>query len=219
MRLGVAKTYMSTNVVEGSIKPDKLAGIELQDLGQSNARTIQKQLLRLHAFGRRFPNSGALRRLLSDFHSQLVTQAQPPDDLEVQIAIVTDIAIVSPLTIPVIAGMLSHLISLAPQDKKSTFWNNVHQKMKRVPYNGYLEVWLQRVIAPRSIGLWFESDEPICRIANGGTPDLWENSWIASNELKSALEVSKIIIGIPADMQEVVQPEEVELFKRNAWAY
>jgi RNA-directed DNA polymerase len=219
MRLGVPKTYMCTNVVEGSIKPDKLAGIELQDLGKANAKTIQKQLLRLHAFGRRFPNSGALRRLLSDFHSLLVTQIDTPEDLEVQIAIATDIVIVSPLTIPVIAGMLSHLISLAPQENKGTLWSKVHQKMKRVPYNGYLEVWLQRVIAPNSVGLPFESDETICRIANGGTPDLWENSWIGSNDLKSALDVSNIIVGNPADMEEVVQPEEVELFKRNAWTY
>ena len=52
MKLGVSKTFMSTNIIEGSIKPDKLAGIELQDLGTTNAKTIQKQLLRLHAFGR-----------------------------------------------------------------------------------------------------------------------------------------------------------------------
>ncbi len=63
MKLGVSKTFMSKNVIEGSIKADKLAGIALQDLGDTNAKTIQKQLLRLHAFGQQFPNSGALRRL------------------------------------------------------------------------------------------------------------------------------------------------------------
>src|SRR5690625_5733748 len=31
MKLGVSKTFLSKNVVEGSIKPDKLAGIDLQD--------------------------------------------------------------------------------------------------------------------------------------------------------------------------------------------
>ncbi|MDO8861844.1 RNA-directed DNA polymerase [Haliea sp. E1-2-M8] len=219
MKLGVPKTYMCTNVVEGSIKPDKLAGIELRDLGDSNAKTIQKQLLRLHAFGRRFPNSGALRRLTSEFHSKLATQTEPPDDLEVQIAIATDIALVSPVTIPVVAGMLSHLISLAPQQNKARMWDKVHRKMQRVPHNGYLEVWLQRVIAPRSIGLQFQSEEPICRIANGGTPQLWENDWISSEALKSALNVANIIVDNPADMQEIVQPEEVAVFKQNAWEY
>ncbi len=42
MRLGVSKTVLNRNVVEGSIKPDKLAGIDLQDLGDTNAKTISE---------------------------------------------------------------------------------------------------------------------------------------------------------------------------------
>ncbi len=219
MKLGVSKTFMSTNVVEGSIKPDKLAGIDLDDLGVANAKTIQKQLLRLHAFGRRFPNSGALRRLLGELHMKLITQIEPPDDLEVQIAIATDISVVSPLTFPAVAGILSHLISLAPKNDKAALWTKVHRKMKRVPYNGYLEIWLQRVILPCSVGLTFDSKEPICQIVNGNQPPLWENGWIASKELIAALDVSQILVGSAAEIQEVIQPEEVELFKNNAWSY
>jgi len=219
MRLGVSKTHLSRNIVSGSIKPDKLAGIDLQDMGHANAKTIQKQLLRLHSFGQRFPNSGALRRLVSEFHSELSGQTEQPDDLEVQIAIATDIGFVSPSTFPAVAGILSHLISLAPAGDKSRLWNKVHEKMKRVPYNGYLEIWLQRVTQPVSIP--FKSEEPICRIVNGETPapDLWENAWIANNDLKDALDVSKIVVGSMSDIEEVVQPEEIELFKKNAWAY
>jgi len=219
MKLGVSKTFLSKNVVEGSIKPDKLAGIDLQDLGDANAKTIQKQLLRLHSFGRRFPNSGALRRLVAEFHTKLAKQSEKPDDLEVQVAIATDIAVVSPATFPAIAGILSHLISLASKVEKKRLWTRVREKMARVPYNGYLEIWLQRVTQPQSVGIRFSSDEPICQIVNGKSPDLWENAWIASNDLKSALEVSKIVIAEASDVHEVVKPEEVELFKQNAWAY
>ena len=219
MKLGVAKTLLNRNVVEGAIKPDKLAGIDLQDLGDTNAKTIQKQLLRLHSFGQRFPNSGALRRLVSEFHTMLSKQTECPDDLEVQVAIAADIGFVSPSTFPAIAGILSHLISLASTEEKSRLWMKVRKKMARVPYNGYLEIWLQRVTQPRAVGIQFASDEPICQIVNGGTPDLWENGWIASNGLKEALRVSKIVVGSVSDTEEVVHPEEVELFKQNAWAY
>ena len=219
MRLGVAKTLLSRNVVEGAIKPDKLAGIDLQDLGDASAKTIQKQLLRLHSFGQRFPNSGALRRLVSEFHTQLSKQTERPDDLEVQVAIATDIGLVSPSTFPAIAGILSHLISLASTEEKSRLWMKVRKKMARVPYNGYLEIWLQRVTQPRAVGIQFDSTELICKIVNGEVPDLWENGWIASNDLKKALSVSKIIVASVSDTEEVVQPEEVELFKQNAWAY
>jgi len=219
MRLGVSKTILNRNIVEGSIKPDKLAGIDLQDLGDANAKTIQKQLLRLHSFGKRFPNSGALRRLVSEFYTSFSKQTERPDDLEVQVAIATDIGFVSPATFPVVAGILSRLISLASNEEKHQLWKKVCDKMKRVPYNGYLEVWLQRVTQPKTVGMRFDSNEPICKIVNGETPDLWENRWIASKDLMNALDVSKIVVESPSETDEVVQPKEVELFKQNAWAY
>jgi hypothetical protein len=218
MRLSVAKTFVSTNVVESSIKQDKLAGIDLQDLGKTNAETIQKQLLRLHAFGRRFPNSGALRRLLSGMHKDILKVKDPPVDLEVQVAIATDIAVVSPQAFPAIAGILSHLISLAPKDKKN-LWSKVVKKMRRVPYNGYLEIWLQRVTMPKPVEMDFDSIEPICQIVNGNAKKLWENDWIAYKVLKGALDVSKIVVGQVSEKEEVVKPKEVELFNNNAWAY
>ena len=219
MKLGVSKTFSCRNVIEGSIKPDKLAGIELQDLGNTNAKTIQKQLLRLHSFGQRFPNSGALRRLVGEFHTSVSKQTEAPDDLEVQVAIATDIAFVSPATFPAVAGILSHLISLAPSHKKVHLWTKVHEKMARIPYNGYLEIWLQRVTKPKAVGIEFESDERICQIVNGASPQLWECGWIASDALKKEIDVKKIVVADAGEAEEVVQPEEVELFKQNAWSY
>jgi len=78
---------------------------------------------------------------------------------------------------------------------------------------------LQRVTKPKVVGISFTSDEPICKIVNGETPDLWENEWIECETLKNALNVSKIVVASVSDIPEVVQPEEVELFKQNAWVY
>ncbi|NNE66217.1 MAG: RNA-directed DNA polymerase [Pyrinomonadaceae bacterium] len=219
MRLGVSKTIASRNVVAGSIKPDKLAGIELRGLGEANAKTIQKQLLRLHAFGMRFPNSGALKRLVSELHSKVSQQNDDLEDLNVQIAIATDIAVVSPATFPAVAGILSFLVAKAPTPKKQELWDLVRQKMKRVPYNEYLEVWLQRVILPKAVGLRFDSKEPLCKIVNGQVAELWNNSWISSKKLISAVDVSQIVVGAADDSEETVKPAEVELFTQNAWAY
>ena len=219
MRLGVSKTLSCRNVVEGSVKPDKLAGIELQDLGTTNAKTIQKQLLRLHAFGQRYPNSGALKRLVSEFHVNVSKQSECPDDLDVQVAIATDISSGSPSTFPAVAGILSHLISLAPEPERAALWSLVRRKMQRIPYNGYLEVWLQRVTIPKSIALQFNSSEPICQIVSGNKPPLWDNSWITGLALKNALDVGKIVVSDPSEVNELIQPEEVQLFKENASHY
>lgn len=196
-----------------------MAGIDLQDLGLDNAKTIQKQLLRMHKFGQRFPNSGALRRLVSEFHTEITKQTEAPDDLEVQVAIAVDIGFISPATFPAIAGILSHLIALAPKKDKAKLWTKVHNKMARVPYNGYLEIWLQRVTQPKSVGISFFSNEVICKIVNGENPDLWVNDWISSEKLKSALNVSKIVVGSVSEASEVVQPKEIEIFKKKAMTY
>ena len=219
MKLGVAKTIACRNVVEGSVKPDKLAGIDLQDLGISQAKTVQKQLMRLHSFGQRYPNSGALRRLVGEFHAKVVKQKEAPDDVVVQIAIATDIACVSPATFPAIAGILSHLISLAPSGEKSAHWTKVRNRVRRIPYNGYLEIWLQRVVQPKAIGLKLESAERICRLVNGESQQLWESEWIGNKALKAMIDEAKIVVGDVAEAGEVIQPEEIELFKENAWAY
>jgi RNA-directed DNA polymerase len=219
MKLGVSKTYLTRNIIEGAIKPDKLAGIDLQDLGLDTAKTVQKQLLRLHKFGQQFPNSGALRRLVSEFHTKITKQTEAPDDLEVQVAIAVDIGFVSPATFPAIAGILSHLIALAPKKDKTKLWTKVRNKMARVPYNGYLEIWLQRVTQPKAVGLSFSSNEVICKIVNGENPDLWVNDWISSEKLKSALNVSKIVVSSVSDALEVVQDEEIEIFKKKAMTY
>ncbi|NJL55842.1 hypothetical protein HC928_12095, partial [bacterium] len=107
----------------------------------------------------------------------------------------------------------------ASSEEKNRLWEKVLKKMKRVPYNGYLEIWLQRVTQPQSVGISFSSEEAICKIVNGESPNLWENNWIASSDLKAALDVSKIVVGSASDAEEVVSPEEVALFQQNAWAY
>lgn len=220
MKLGVAKTLLNKNVIEGSIKPDKLAGIDLRDLGTTNAGTIQKQLLRLHSFGQRFPNSGALRRLLQEFDEKVREKIKDcPNDLEVQVAIVTDIGFVSPIAFPMVASILSYLISLAGPDEKARLWEKVHKKMSRVPHNGYLEIWLQRVTEAKEVRLKFESKERICKIVNGETSDIWNNDWISNRNLQDALDVSKIRVGSVSEIEEVVQPEEIALFIKNTWAY
>ena len=160
-----------------------------------------------------------MRRLIGELHTKVIAQKVRPDHLDVQVAIAADIAVVSPLTFPAVAGILSHMISLANPEAKTILWNKVYAKMSRVPHNGYLEVWLQRVTKPKAVGIEYNSDEPICKIVNGEPAELWNNGWISSPKLKEAMAASKILVKDAADTPEVMTSEEVELFKKNAWQY
>lgn len=220
MKLSNSKTNLCRNVVEGAIKPDKLAGISLHDLVSGQTLTLQKKLLRLHSFGQHFPNSGTLRRLISELQSDIYDNlSEVPQDLGVQVAIATDIGFDSPSTFPAIAGILSRLISLAPPQEKVQLWDKVTRKMARVPNNGYLDVWLQRVIEPKDVGLKSNSNEPICKIVNHEPADLWNNQWICDSNLANSLDLSKIVVGSVYDTPEVMNPAEIELYRRNLYLY
>lgn len=216
MQLGAAKTSESTNIVEATIKPEKLAGIQLEDMDITQAKTIQKQLLRLHAFARRYPNSGALNRLTDSAFQKLIGIQQAPEDLRVQIAIVCDVAVVSPRTFPALSGILAKLIALAPEAKRPDLWKQVQTKMQRIPNNGHQEIWLQRVTRAKGVALKFDSSEPICQIVAGKVTQLWNNDWISNPTLVAALDVTKIVVGSPEDLEAVPDPAELSLFRKYA---
>jgi len=78
---------------------------------------------------------------------------------------------------------------------------------------------MQRVTQPRSVGIQFSSDEPICKIVNGESIELWESTWLSNSDLKAALNASKMVVGSVIDAPEVIKDDEVELFRQNAWEY
>ncbi|WP_084513898.1 RNA-directed DNA polymerase [Salipiger mucosus] len=216
MQLGAAKTSENTNIVEATIKPEKLAGIQLENMDITQAKTVQKQLLRLHAFARRHPNSGALNRLSDSAFQRISKLAETPKDLRVQVAIVCDIAVISPRTFPALSGIIAKLISLASTAEQSDLWSKVQKKMQRVPHNGQQEIWLQRVTRAKGVGLNFDSTEPICQIVAGESTQLWNNDWITDPALISALDVRKIVVGSPEDLEAVPDPAELSLFRKYA---
>ena len=155
---------------------------------------------------------------MAELHKKIAAQKVEPEDIEVQVAIATDIAVTSPSTFPVVAGILTHLLALQKLEAKSNLWRKVQKKMSGVPYNGYQEVWLQRVTKPAALGLEFTTNEAICKIVDGVSVSLWENDWITSAALKEALGVTKIVVADAAETPEEIDPSEVELFNDNAFA-
>jgi hypothetical protein len=217
MHLGAAKTLESSNIIEGAIKPEKLAGIHLEDMDITQAKTTQKQLLRLHAFARLYPNTGAIKRLAySTYKKMLTIEKNPYDDVEVLVAIVCDIAVISPGAFSALASILAKLIWLAPEAEREAMWGRVYKKIKRIPHNGYLEIWLQRVTKAKDVELDFDSTEPICKIVNGEEVKLWENEWIRCEALRNALNVTKILVREPKELAPVPAKEELSLFREHA---
>jgi RNA-directed DNA polymerase len=219
MKLNTAKTISSSNVIEGSIKPYKLAEFNLGDLEHENAKTIQKQFLRLHSFGQKFQNSGALKKLLTKFYEKIKNTEYEykvkkiKKDLEVLVAIVTDIGFVSPDTFHVVAAILNHLILLAESNDRISLCEKVQKKMRRLPNCGHVEIWLQRVVTNLLDKNQFNCDEPICKIAKGDKGiTLWNNDWISCDKLQNALDTSSICIIPIEEASKTIELEEISPF-------
>jgi RNA-directed DNA polymerase len=220
MRLGTSKTFVAENIVENALKPDKVAGLAYEDFKGLDEVSLQKKILSLHSFGRRFPNSGALRRLVSRLQDAVIAQEKEPLDLDVQIAVLTDIACTSPVTFPVIASILSRLVSLKDNPElRKAIWSEVEAKIRTVPNNGYLDIWLQRVTIPETLGLAFESDEKLCGIANGCVATLWNSEWISDKKVKELMLKPKLLVSNPKALPEVMDVDETKLFKEAAYHY
>ena len=255
-RLNPEKTFDTRNVIEAAIKADKWEGLywgdvheawERLDRGNSDYLSpnfLQNVLLRLHDMTRRYPNSGFVRKQLFKLgsamwdHRKVLLETAKRNRMEdslVLIAIVTDIAFLSPSALPLVASILSILLALVRGEEREEVWEKVTRKLSKIPHGGYWDVWLQRVAVP--LRLKFHSEEPLCALVEGKGARLWESDWLTDESLRDLLEESlpKFIVdneeierlrnalddqdpqGIVDPDLVAIEPEEVGVFAVEKW--
>lgn len=72
LRMNTDKTRITDDVVTNSIKPDKLYILEHAPVIDGKQHNLQKHLLYVLQFARKFPNSGQLRSLLCRIHKRVM---------------------------------------------------------------------------------------------------------------------------------------------------
>lgn len=207
LKLNTAKTTGSQSVVSSSLKKDKLAWLRTR---QSD-HDIQKHLLVLHAHGVDFPNAGSLVVALSHFHERLSKIKKPRNPVPL-ISIAVDIAYSSPRTFPVCAAIISQALrAVKTKKERIRLIEKIHAKLSQLPNTGHMEVWLQRISYPYKSSISFE--ECLCQLVNGGKVQIWNNDWIASKKLLSALDPKNIVDERKLkSLKPVVRPAEIRVF-------
>jgi RNA-directed DNA polymerase len=216
LKLSPAKTKASNDIVRAAIKGDKLAWISRKHTEKS----LQKRLLIIHDHAVHFSNAGSLVVALNDFHKRisrvkaLIEQPMP------LIAIVVDIAYRNPRTYAICAAILSKLMSfLETAGEKKAVAEKIKTRFAKIPNTGHIQIWIQRVTLPIDKNISFE--EPICKLVSGEDVSLWNTHWISSNDLKNAIDVTKVIDREKrAALEPVIPVNEVELFlSKNTEGY
>lgn len=217
LKLHAQKTINFSNVIQGSIKPDKLNWL----INKKDSTTIQKQLLILHEFSNSYPNSGTLTKELQNIFNKIKKQAEGKENKEllikkeninVLISITVDIAYHNPRTYPISLAILSKLFSLIEnKNDVENIAKKVIKKFSSIPNTGYMQIWLQRAIIKLDCTK-FELDEKLCKLINGNKVEIWNNEWL-HNSISDIFDKYPIIDTEKIkDIDEVISDEEVLLF-------
>jgi len=208
MRLNAQKTIVSNNVIQSSLKSDKLYWIS----SKKGARSIQEHLLIIHKLSEEHANSGSLSKALGKFYNRIKGITETNQNIKVLVSILVDIMYKNPRTYPISSAILSKFLSLIPDnDKKNGILNLIYQRFEKIPNTGHIKIWLQRLTI--KLDRQRQYAEKLCEKVNDSAIQIWNSDWIENN-LKTIIETTPIIDEtVIAEIDTVIASEEVELFK------
>lgn len=212
MKLGTSKTSRSSNVVLGAVKQDKIDALSLA----RRQNTLQKELLVIHRFCTEKPGSGATKFLIREFLDRLETRlpksAWKIENPTVLAAILLDIAAKTPSVFPAVATTISKIMLYLKYSDRDDLFSLVGKRTNRIPNNGYMELWLQRIAYPNELS--FRSSEPMCGLVDDkAAQSLWCSKWIKNDEARSSIENFSIVDRtILEDLPPDIQIDEFDAF-------
>ena len=169
MKINPSKIKTSSNLIQDSIKKDKLSWITKKQIDKN----LEKHLLIIHNHANGFPNTGSLCVSLNDYYKR-INKFTRIDQLHTIISIIIDIAYRNPRTYPICSAILSKLLSfIEPKDKKKDIINKIINKFSKIPNTGFIEIWLQRITLLFNPD--FQYKETICKVVSGHSDKIWNN--------------------------------------------
>jgi RNA-directed DNA polymerase len=204
-KLNSSKTFLTDDVVTGSIKPDKLHWLKSRRGGKDRAT----HLLRIRELGREYPDSGQLRAALSGFRKKIETLPQRPDNNDVLIALVCDVMRSSPSAYPTTASILSKLLWFESHEIKVRMLDLISKRFEDVPNIGILDIWLQRISLEINPSAAYA--ENLCKVVQGESK-IWNSEWM--NEEARLLFESRPLIDTDEinNLPSVIPVAETERF-------
>ncbi len=236
-KLSADKTSISSNIITGSMKPDKFYRI----LQKQEDVNLQRHLLIIYDLSMQFPNCGSLFKSMKFFHkklykiynayrlykfhaphriSELYKYGKIDEGVTPLISIVTDIAHKNPRTYPYSAAIISLLLSFEEDSKqRHKLLKKVIGRFLDIPNTGHLNIWMQRVAL--GVGCIVDFNEDLCKLANYNDKSItiWNNFWLKQS-LKDVIDTSSIIDQkIKYNLNSVITPKEMDLFRDEDYNY
>lgn len=180
-QLNSSKTKLSEDIIENSVKADKLfyiANLPIYKGEETVFNTLQQELLYILCLSNQYPNSGTISKLLTIFLKRISAKEHLLENVGVLSAIVVEIAMNSPkvysLTVSIISNLINHLDTT---EKREAMAKNICNKFSRLPNIGYLQLWMQRITFQMHTSMGYT--EPLCEIVESKpNVQIWNNEWL-----------------------------------------
>ena len=220
-QLNAKKTLMTEDLVQNVIKSDKIAYMAGSPLYKKykkkiypNASTLQQEALYIHQFGKAYPNSGTMAKLLDIFSERLRASKLPmtDDERQVLIAILTEVALGSPKVYGMVLHLISYLVNkMVSSGDKERVIKAVYKKFTRIPIIGEVQIWMQHITFKMTEAINYT--EPLCKIVEGKKDvKLWNTDWLKEEYKKKFPQEQICTDEARAKIKPVISIDEVALF-------
>lgn len=193
LNLNSSKTRISNNIVVDSIKEDKLYRIAhpLDEKGNE-----QKRLLSIYQMSINFPNSGSIKKELTNLRNDTFLKfTKRPNSYEQLIGIIVEIMRTNPTVYPICVGMLSDLFVFLKPNTVTKYISRIISRFDKEPFSEYLEIWLQRtsILDDRTRAYDCLLCQKIYQPVN-----IWNSTWMQNPIDESSIVDESIITDLPA---------------------
>ncbi len=233
MRLNDEKTIFSDDVVNSSIKPDKLHQIINN---YQNHTDVKKQLLVIKNLADNYPNSGALNVALNNFDKQLHREIKNKrvkkyafftiqkskikegfkENHSALVSILVSIALKNPRIYPTFSSILSAIICGLSDKNKKEIINLIVKKFENKSNSEYLFLWLQRIAIVAGIKIKY--DAKLFNLVSGSSTKLLWNSkdWL-NQDFHDIMTTENIIDKVEINrLPCVIENKEVNSFYQES---
>lgn len=195
-RMNSSKTRISDSIITDSVKQDKLFYIFNTPIFNKKGCDfdgIQKHLMYILMFGRKFPDAGQLKTLLGDLDKRVAALMEPDpgndgktargtrENIRAMSAIATQIAYENLSCAHYALRIISRLTaSMRDEEERTDIIRKVCDRLYSQPNSTYSKLWLQNMTYSHDAmtGNVSRYDVSLCRIVMGENIPLWNNNWL-----------------------------------------
>ena len=206
MRTNQEKTSFSDDIILNSIKEEKLYLMQTYKYNKN----IQKELLNMLIFSRKYKNSKQLNKYLQNLFYRIEKRNKTHQNINVIIGILIDLAYNNPESYPIITIILGKFLSFIPKkNEKIKILKKISNKFSKIPNTEHFDIRLQRIYLCCNIKNEYRWN--LCKKVLDNSINLWSTKRLNKN-LKTIIDTASIID--KKEIENLEKTKDMEEVKR-----